>query len=301
MSSADTSSLTHCAFISIIGLPNAGKSTLLNTLLGTKVSIVTHKPQTTRFRIAGIRVIDKTQLIFFDTPGIFQAKKRFDKAMVKAAWDALADADLTLYLIDVSQKIDLEQDVILEELQKHKRSFFVVLNKIDAISKPKLLEIAEKLSQKGIQDIFMISALKNEGVTDLLDAIVAKAPKGPWHYPDDQITDLNERLWASEITRETLLLLLHQEIPYGLTVATEGWELFQDGSVKITQTIYIERTSQRAIILGEKGTKIKEINMKTRDQLETFLGKKVHLFLHVKVDEKWQERPAFYRDIGLDF
>lgn len=296
-----STSTTHCSFISIIGLPNAGKSTLLNTILGTKISIVSHKPQTTRFRVAGIHIIENTQLIFFDTPGIFQAKKRFDKAMVKAAWDTLADADLTLFLIDASQKIGSKEDSILEELQKQNRPFFVILNKIDALPKPKLLEIAEKLSQKGIKEIFMISALKNQGIEDLIKAIVAKAPEGPWHYPEDQITDINERLWASEITRETLFHLLHQELPYGLTVATEDWEPFKDGSVKISQVIFVDRPSHRAIILGEKGTKIKEINMRTRTQLETFLGKKVHLFLHVKVDEKWQDRPAFYRDIGLEF
>ncbi|MBS0184769.1 MAG: GTPase Era [Proteobacteria bacterium] len=291
----------RCGFISILGLPNAGKSTLINQLVGAKISIVTHKPQTTRFRILGIRNVDKTQLIFIDTPGIFSPKKRLDHAMVSSVWKAYDDTDLTLFMIDVQKGLSPFVLELLEKLVKKPKQLIVLLNKVDLVKKEVLLEMSQKLSEMGCETIFMISALTGSGLSELLVYLENHAPLGPWHYPKDQQTDLNERLWAAEVTRETLFIKLHEELPYGLTVETTSFERFDNGDLKIDQTIYVERDAHRAIILGSKGTQIKEIGMIARKELSLLFKCSVHLFLHVKVDEKWQEKRSYYQELGLDF
>ncbi len=292
---------TRCGFISILGLPNAGKSTLINQLVGAKISIVTHKPQTTRFRILGIRNVADTQLVFIDTPGIFSPKKRLDHAMLASVWKAYDDTDLTLFMVDVQKGLSPFVLELIEKLVKKPKQLIVLLNKIDLVKKEVLLKMSQTLSEMGCETIFMISAIAGSGLSELLTYLENHSPFGPWHYPKDQQTDLNERIWAAEITRETLFLKLHEELPYGLTVETTSFERFDDGSLKIDQTIYVERVSHRAIILGAKGTQIKEIGMLSRKELGLLFGCSVHLFLHVKVDEKWQEKRSYYQELGLDF
>ncbi len=299
---------TKCAFVAMVGLPNSGKSTLINRIVGGKISIVSRKAQTTRFRIIGIKTVEDTQLVFIDTPGIFSSNKRsggtkkLNRAMVNAAWSAGADADITLLVIDAYKGITPELEEILASLKERDQKTLIALNKVDLISKKEtLLHLVQKLSDDGFQTIYMISALDGTGVNELLSSLSEMSPEGPWHYPADQLTTINERLWAAEITREVLLDLVHEEIPYALMVETSQWELFNNGSVKISQTIYVEKDSQKAIILGEKGTKIKQINIQARKSIQTSLGIPVHLFLFVKVDENWKRNKEHYTSWGLDF
>jgi len=294
--------MMRAGFVAIVGAPNVGKSTLLNQMVGTKVSIVSPKVQTTRTRVLGICIEEQTQIIFIDTPGIFAPRRRLDRAMVAAAWGGAGDADDVLLLVDASRGIDSNTKSILERLQKTERRVTIALNKVDLVVKEELLELAQKLDAIGIADeIFMISAEKGDGVADLLTYLSGRMVVGPWLFPEDQISDMPQRLLAAEITREKLYLNLNQELPYATTVETESWENKDDGSVKINQIIYVERPSQKAIVLGKGGRQIKSIGESARLELEEMLDIRVHLFLFVKVREKWGDDPERYRDWGLDF
>ncbi len=294
---------TRCGFVAILGAPNVGKSTLLNRMVGTKVSIVSPKVQTTRTRVLGIILKEETQLVIIDTPGIFQPRRRLDRAMVAAAWSGAGDADEVLLLIDAKKGIDADTARILDGLKKQKRDTVILaLNKVDTVNKPNLLELASGLDSLGLfSEIFMISALKGSGVDDLAAHLTARAPEGPWMFPEDQVSDMPMRLLAAEITREKLYLQLRQELPYAATVETEEWEERSDGSLRIGQVIYIERESQKGIVLGKGGTRIKALGSASRTELEDILERKVHLGLFVKVREKWGDDPERYRDWGLNF
>lgn len=293
----------RCGFVALVGAPNAGKSTLLNAMIGQKVSIVTHKVQTTRARIRGIAVEGDSQLIFIDTPGIFAPKRRLERAMVQAAWSGAQDADLVVLLYDAGRK-KLGEDTrrILDGLKKRNYKAVLALNKIDSIKREKLLEQAAIFQAEGLFDeIFMISALTGDGVADLRAYLAGRLPEGTWHYPEDQISDLPQRLLAAEVTREKLFLRLHDELPYALTVETENWQDFDDGSVRLEQTIYLQRDSQKGIVLGKGGSKIRQIREESQKELEEMLERKVHLFLFVKIRENWLNDPERYRDWDLDF
>jgi GTP-binding protein Era len=291
-----------CGFVAVIGAPNAGKSTLMNRLVGAKVSIVTHKVQTTRTRIMGIATRDKCQLVFIDTPGIFEPRRRLDRAMVDAAWRGAADSDKVMLVVDAKRRIDGDTQRIVDGLQRTKRTALLALNKIDLLPRDQLLALASQLNDTGVfEETFMISALKGDGCDDVMDRLTDTLPFGPWMFPEDQLSDLPQRLMAAEVTREFLLLQVHQEVPYAAAVETESWEEFQDGSVKIDQSIYVQRDSQKAIVLGKKGARIKEIGAAARAELSEIFGRKVHLFLHVKVREKWMDDRARYNAWGLDF
>ncbi len=293
---------TRCGFIALIGAPNAGKSTLLNQLVGTKVSIVTHKVQTTRATIRGIALLGEAQIIFVDTPGIFQPKRRLDRAMVDTAWGGAKDADLVALLIDATRGLNEETVAILERLAELKQPKLLILNKIDAVERSKLLALAQAATDKvEFRDTYMISALTGDGCDDLLKALAAAVPAGPWLYPEDQISDLPLRSVASEITREKMLLRLHDELPYTSTVETTAWEDRKDGSVKIDQTIYVSREAHRKIVLGKGGQTIKAISQAARKEIAEAIERKVHLFLFVKVREKWADDPERYREMGIEF
>jgi len=293
---------THSGFVALIGAPNAGKSTLVNRLVGAKVSIVTHKVQTTRALVRGIATVGHTQLVFTDTPGVFAPKRRLDRAMVTTAWSGARDADIVLVLIDARKGIRDDEERILEMLPSIKQPKWLILNKVDTIEPPRLLELAKKLNERvEFAETFMISALTGSGCDDLLNRLSAVAPEGPWYYPEDQISDLPMRQLAAEITREKLYLRLHQELPYSSTVETEKWEEKKDGSVRIDQVIYVERDSQKKIVLGHKGETIKAIGQAARKDIAEILEQPVHLFLFVKVREKWGNDPERYREMGLDF
>ena len=292
----------RCGFIAVIGAPNAGKSTLVNRVVGAKVTIVSPKVQTTRARVMGIAIKDRVQLVFIDTPGIFQPRRRLDRAMVAAAWGGAGDADVKLLLVDASKGIDKDTAAIVERMKDEKQRAHLVINKVDKIKKPELLALVTDLNAHDIfDDTFMISALKGDGVDDLVAFLAERMPEGPWHFPEDQVSDQAERLLAAEITREKLYLQLRQELPYATTVETETWEERKDGSVKIEQVIFVERDSQKSIILGKGGQQIKKIGAAARTELEDILDTRVHLFLFVKVREKWADDPERYRDWGLDF
>ena len=291
-----------CGFVALIGSPNAGKSTLLNRMVGTKVSIVTHKVQTTRTRVLGIGLHNTAQVIFVDTPGIFTPKHRLDRAMVNAAWQGATDADEIALLVDASRGMADDVLKIIDGLRDSKRQAYLVLNKIDLVKRDDLLALTQKLFDTGVfKQVFMVSALKGDGCDDFLDALANVLPKSPWHFPEEQVSDMPMKLLAAEITREKLFLNVHEELPYQLTVENETWENFDNGDVKIEQTIYVERESQRAIILGHKGSRIRSIGAAARKELEQTLERKVHLFLFVKVREGWKDDPDRYRDWGLDF
>jgi GTPase len=294
---------TRCGFVALVGAPNTGKSTLLNALVGAKVSIVTPKVQTTRSRITGIRMAEETQIIFVDTPGIFAPKRRLDRAMVEAAWAGAEDADLTVLLVDATRRLDGDTRRIVERLKERNRRVVIALNKVDRVKKQNLLPLAAELEATGIAEAtFMISALRGEGLEDLLSFLVARMPEGPWLYPEDQISDVPLRMVAAEITREKLFLALHQELPYGLAVETEMWtELEDDGSVRIDQIIYVAKEGHKPIVLGKGGQQIKQVGMAARKELEEILERRVHLFLHVKVRPDWLDEPARYREMGLEF
>jgi GTP-binding protein Era len=293
----------HCGFVSVIGAPNAGKSTLVNTLVGAKVSIVSPKVQTTRVRVMGIVNQGGCQIVFVDTPGIFTPKKRLEKAMVSAAWQGASDAEVVLLIVDAQRgKVNADTQAIIDRLKKHEKKVILVLNKIDTIAKEKLLALTAQLDASGIfTDIYMISALKGDGTDKLLADIAAKIPEGPWMFTEDQISDMPQRLLAAEITREKIFMQLGDELPYASTVETESWEEFDNGSVKISQTVYVMRDTQKAIVLGKGGTRIKKIGEESRLELEEILERRVHLSLFVKVREKWTDDPERYKTWGLDF
>ena len=293
---------TRAGFVAIVGAPNVGKSTLLNRLVGAKVSIVSPKVQTTRSRILGICIVGAVQIVFIDTPGIFTPRRRLDRAMVAAAWNGARDADEVLLLVDAERGLDRDTEAIITRLKTSERPVKLVLNKVDLVNKPGLLALAEDLNETGIfTEIFMISAKTGDGFKDLMSNLEDRMPKGPWLFPEDQISDLPGRLLAAEITREKLYLQLHQELPYAAAVETEGWKLKEDGSIKIDQIIYIERKSQKAIVLGRGGKRIKAIGEAARKELEDLLKTRIHLFLFVKVRERWGDDPDRYRDLGLEF
>lgn len=294
--------MNKCGFIAVVGAPNAGKSTLINALVGSKVTIVSPKVQTTRNRILGVVLEEESQLILVDTPGIFEApKRRLEKAMVKSAWESLSDADGIMVIVDVSRKNFAETEPILKRLEFYKTKAVVVLNKIDLIPRENLLAIAQEFSRPGIDHIFMISALKQDGVEDIKKYWAQELPEGPWLFPEDQLSDLPLRLLAAEITREEIFHRLHEELPYSIWIETESWEEFKDGSVKITQSIYVQRESQRPIVLGKAGQQVKAIGAAARRQLMTILERPVHLFLQVKVKSNWMDNPRLYASIGLEF
>jgi GTP-binding protein Era len=293
----------RCGFVALVGAPNAGKSTLLNTLVGSKISIVSPKVQTTRSRVLGIGMEGDSQILYVDTPGIFTPKKRLERAMVAAAWQGATDADLVAVLFDATQKrIDDDTLGIIEKLKEAGRKALLILNKIDLIRRDRLLELAQEFAGHGIfTDTFMVSALTGDGLEGLLKYIASTVPAGPWLYPPDQLSDMPERLLAAEVTREKLFLQLHQEVPYATTVETESWQEFENGSVRISQVIYVQRDSQKAIILGKGGARIKSISVASRLELTKMLERPVHLMLFIKVRENWSEDPDQYEAWGLDF
>jgi GTPase len=292
----------RCGHVALIGAPNAGKSTLLNALVGSKLSIVTPKVQTTRMRILGIAIEGAAQLIFVDTPGIFAPKRPLERAMVRAAWAGAEDADLIVLLVDAARGVDADTRGIIDRLKEAKRRAILALNKIDRVKRPALLPLADALGKEGIfEAVFMIASLGGDGVGDLKTHLARAVPEGPWLYPEDQLSDMPERLLAAEATREQIFLQLREELPYATTVETESWEDFADGSVKITQAIHVEREGQKAIMLGERGSRIKEIGARARTELERILERRVHLFLHVQVTANWTEDRERYRAIGLDY
>jgi GTP-binding protein Era len=293
---------THCGYVALVGAPNAGKSTLMNRVIGAKVSIVTPKVQTTRARVVGVLVRDVTQIVFIDTPGIFAPKRRLERAMVAAAWSGAADADVVAVLVDAKAGVREDTKAIIAGLKRAGRKAVLVLNKIDLVPREALLLLTEELNETGIfTDIFMVSALTGDGIEDLVKYLSGLMGEGPWLYPEDHLSDMNDRLFAAEITREKLFMALRQELPYSLTVETENWEERKDGSVKIDQVIYVERAGHRGIILGNKGQQIKQIGADSRKELEAHLGHRVHLFLFVKIREKWRDDPERYREMGLEF
>ncbi len=294
---------TRCGFVALVGAPNAGKSTLVNTMIGAKVSIVSPKVQTTRSRVLGITIEGDSQLLFVDTPGIFTPRRRLDKAMVAAAWQGAEEADLIAVLYDSSRRgIDDDTRGIVARLKEVKRPAILILNKIDLVKREVLLALAQELNADGVfTDTFMISAQTGDGVDRLRSYLAQNVDEGPWLYPEDQISDMPMRLLAAELTREKLFLQLHQELPYATTVETEAWEEFQDGSVKISQVVYVQRESQKAIVLGKGGQRIKQIGSAARTELEKMLEQRVHLILFVKVREGWLDDPERYRVWGLDY
>ena len=299
---------TRCGFVALIGAPNAGKSTLTNALVGAKVAIVTQKAQTTRGPVLGIALVGKSQIILVDTPGIFEPKRRLDRAMAAAAWTRAEEADLVALVVDAERGrderggLDTWLDPVFANLSTLKRPVIAVLNKIDLVDRPALLVLTDELSKRhAFARVFMVSALNGDGVEDLRAYLADAVPQGPWLYPEDQLTDAPLRQAAAEITREKLFLRLHDEIPYSLTVETADWKELRDGSVRIEQTIYVMREGQRKILLGAKGATIKEISMAARQDISDMVGAPVHLFLFVKVRERWGEDPERYREMGLDY
>jgi GTP-binding protein Era len=293
---------TRCGFVALIGAPNSGKSTLTNSLVGTKVSIVTHKAQTTRGPVRGIVLAGDAQVILVDTPGIFQPRRRLDRAMAQAAWERAGDADLVALVVDAARGLDDKLEPIVKQLPELNRPVVTVLNKVDLVKKPALLSLtSELLAQRTFDEIFMVSALTGDGVDDLRAYLASAVPNGPWLFPDDQLTDASLRQTAAEITREKLFLRLHEELPYALTVETTEWKVLKDQSVRIEQTIFVERESQRRIVLGSKGQMIKEIGQASREEISEIAGVPVHLFLFVKVRERWGEDPERFREMGLDY
>ena len=293
---------TRCGFIALIGAPNAGKSTLINALVRGKVSIVSHKVQTTRMPVRGIVIEGASQLVFIDTPGIFAPKRRLDRAMVASAWMGAQDADLTGLLVDARKGLDDETEAILRKLAELPGRKFLILNKVDVTEKPVLLALATALNERArFEATFMVAALTGDGVDDLRAWLAAQVPIGPWHYPEDQMTDAPLRILAAEITREKLFHRLHQELPYQSTVETDTWSERPDGSIRIEQTIFVERDSQRKIVIGKGGQTLKAIGADARKEIAGVVDAPVHLFLFVKVREGWGDDPERYREMGLEF
>jgi len=296
--------MKRSGFVALIGEPNAGKSTLLNQMVGAKISIVTHKVQTTRTRIRGVSIEETSQIIFVDTPGLFKPRRRLDRAMVAAAWSGAADSDLTLLLVEAHRGLTEGVERIISSISETglNGKLVLVINKIDKVDVNDLLSLSKKINESyPFAETFMISAEKGRGVDDLRRWLASNLPEGPWLYPDDQISDMPLRMIAAEITREKLTLRLHQELPYQLTVETEKWEEKPDKSVRIEQMIYLSRSGHKGIVLGKKGETIKAVSMASRLSIEEFLGSKVHLFLRLKVREKWMEETERYSEMGLDF
>ncbi len=298
----------RCGFVAVIGAPNAGKSTLVNGLVGTKVSIVSPRVQTTRTIVRGIAMFGASQVIFADTPGIFQPKKRLERAMVAAAWSGAADAEVILLVVDAAKAgkhadADADSDRIVADIKASGRKALLALNKVDAVSdKNKILALTARMSAtEAFDEIFMISALTGDGLDRLRDHLAQLMPSGPWLFPEDEVSDMPARLLASEITREKLFLNLREELPYSCAVETERWEEKDDGSARIDQVIYVSRESHRPIVLGNGGQRIKSIGASSRSELEELLGRRIHLFLHVKVNERWNEDRSLYAAWGLDF
>jgi GTPase len=293
---------SRCGFIALIGAPNVGKSTLINALVGTKVAIVSHKVQTTRALLRGIAIVGGSQLVFIDTPGIFAPRRRLDRAMVTNAWAGAHDADIVGVLVDAKRGLDDEANAILERFAEAGKPRILLINKIDLVEKSALLAVASAANARAaFAATFMISALTGDGVADVKHWLAAHVPEGPWHYPEDQITDAPLRQLAAEITREKLYLRLHQELPYQSTVETDVWKELKDGSTRIEQTIYVERESQRKIVLGKGGQTIKAIGAEARREIAHMIEAPVHLFLFVKVRERWGDDPERYREMGLEF
>ena len=296
--------MTRSGFVALIGEPNAGKSTLLNQMVGAKISIVTHKVQTTRTRIRGVSVENQSQIIFVDTPGLFTPRRRLDRAMVAAAWNGAADSDITLLMVEAHRGLTEGVEKIISSISEIGKNgkLALVINKIDKVNVNDLLSLSKEINDRHpFFETFMISAEKGKGINDLRRWLASNLPEGPWLYPDDQISDMPLRMIAAEITREKLTLRLHQELPYQLTVETEKWEEKADKSVRIEQIIYLSRSGHKGIVLGKKGETIKAVSMASRLSIEEFLGARVHLFLRLKVREKWMEETERYSEMGLDF
>jgi len=292
----------RCGFIALVGAPNAGKSTLLNAMVGSKISIVTHKAQTTRAQIRGVVNRGASQLVFIDTPGIFAPKRRLDRAMVKSAWSGAGNADFVAMIVDASKGITEEVEQLLAGLKRTGNTCLLVLNKIDKINPENLLSLSAELNERGdFAQTFMVSALKGHGLEDFADWAEKSVPPGPWHFPEDQITDLSLALSAAEITREKLFLRIHEEIPYNITVETERFKVQKDGAYRIDQVIYVTRDGHKKIVLGKNGQAIKAIGAEARRELCEMFETKVHLFLFVKVRQNWADDPGRYREMGLEF
>jgi GTP-binding protein Era len=298
----ETDAQTTCGFVALVGAPNAGKSTLLNSLVGTKVSIVTHKAQTTRAQIRGVVTIDQAQIIFIDTPGIFAPKRRLDRAMVNSAWTGAGDADFVAFIVDAERGITPELEALMDGLTNIRHPKVLVLNKIDAVRRENLLALSEALNKRLVfEQTFMISALTGDGVGDFLNWSAKRVPLGPWHFPEDQLTDLSLALTAAEVTREKLFLRIHDEIPYNATVETERFQIQKDGSYRIDQVVYVTRDTHKKIVLGAGGQTIKSIGADSRAELMEMFEEKVHLFLFVKVRENWGDDPGRYTEMGLEY
>ncbi len=293
---------TRAGFVAVIGAPNAGKSTLVNALVGQKVAIVSPKAQTTRARLMGIAIRGAAQILLVDTPGIFEPRRRLDRAMVAAAWTGAQDADVILLVIDAAAGVTSDVGRINASLDKRAHPLFVALNKIDLVKKPDLLGLSADLTTQLDPDrVFMISATQGDGVMDLKDALAETMSVGPWLYPEDEVSDATDRMIAAELTREQIVNQLHQELPYATAVETETWEDRQDGSTAIRQQILVERDSQKAIVIGKGGRRLKSIGAAAREEISHHLGRPVHLFLHVKVNPRWDDDRGLYRDIGLEW
>jgi len=293
---------TRAGFVAVIGAPNAGKSTLVNALVGQKVAIVSPKAQTTRARLMGIAIQRPTQMLLVDTPGIFAPRRRLDRAMVAAAWTGAQDADLVLLVIDSAAGLNQEVERIIASVGRRESRLFIALNKVDLIKKTDLLKLSAELqSRLDPDEIFMISATQGDGIEDLKQALADAMPEGPWLYPEDDISDATDRMIAAELTREQVVNQLHQELPYATAVETETWEDRSDGSTAIRQQILVERDSQKAIVIGKGGRRLKSIGAAAREEIAQHLGRPVHLFLHVKVNPRWDEDRGLYRDIGLEW
>lgn len=291
-----------CGLVAVIGAPNAGKSTLVNALVGQKVAIVSPKAQTTRARLMGIAIEGQSQILLVDTPGIFSPKRRLDRAMVKAAWEGAESADRLVLVVDAAASIGQRVETVLEGIEGRPEAKILILNKVDIAKKGDLLKLATELSARlQPEEVFMVSATSGDGVADVKKHLAQAMPEGPWHYPEDQLSDATDRMVAAELTREQLYLQLHAELPYASAVETEKWEERKDGSAVIHQQILIERDSQKAIVLGKGGSKLKAIGAAAREAIGEHLGRKVHLFLHVKVNPRWSEDKGLYEDIGLDW
>lgn len=309
-------STPRCGFVAVIGSPNAGKSTLVNALVGEKVTIVTHKVQTTRFAVRGVALAGGSQIVLVDTPGVFAPKRRLDKSMVAAAWSGAEDADAIVHVVDAGARARMEHGGaksgdkrmveddrrVIEGLERTGRKAILALNKIDMIDRDHLLAMSQELFETGVySDVFMVSAKTGSGVEQLKAFLAGLMPEGVWHYPEDQVADLPSRILAAEITREKVYLRLHEELPYASMVETEVWKTLRDGSIRVEQSVIVERETQKPIVLGKGGSAIKAIGEAARKEMEAVLGCKVHLFLNVKVDPKWMARRSHYKDVGLDF
>ena len=292
----------RCGLVAVVGAPNAGKSTLVNALVGQKVAIVSPKAQTTRARLMGVAIEGEAQLLLVDTPGIFAPRRRLDRAMVAAAWGGTEGADLIALVVDAKAGFTTRIEMLVDQVKQRSEPKLLILNKVDVTPKEGLLELATVLNERlAPEAIFMISATTGDGVADLKRALADRMPEGPWHFPEDQVSDVTDRMLAAEVTREQLYHQLHAELPYDSAVETEKYEERRDGSVAIHQQILVARDTQKAIVLGKRGARLKEIGSRSREELERLLDRKVHLFLHVKVAEKWEEDRGLYREIGLDW